>query len=56
MEAQNQSRSSAADAYYRPIAEKRRNLHLLTGHVVTRVGFSGRKRATSVDVSVSYRL
>ncbi|GAB7332450.1 hypothetical protein MBLNU13_g04253t2 [Cladosporium sp. NU13] len=49
MKAHNQSRSSAADAYYRPIAGTRRNFHLLTGHTVTKIRFSGRKRATSVD-------
>ena len=51
MKAQNRSRSSAADAYYRPIAEKRKNFHLSTGHIVTRIQFNGKKRATSVDVS-----
>lgn len=56
MKARNQSRSSAADAYYRPIAETRSNLHLLTGHAFTKIQFSGRKRASSVDVSVCYRL
>ncbi|KAM0709303.1 hypothetical protein Q7P35_003341 [Cladosporium inversicolor] len=49
MEARNQSRSSAADAYYRPIAQTRKNFHLLTGHVVTEIRFNGKKRATSVD-------
>jgi choline dehydrogenase-like flavoprotein len=51
LKARNQSRSTAADAYYRPIAGKRKNFHLLTGQVVTKVKFGGKKRATSVDVS-----
>jgi hypothetical protein len=52
LKARNQSRSTAADAYYRPIVGKMRNFHLLTGQVVTKVRFDGKKRATSVDVSV----
>jgi choline dehydrogenase-like flavoprotein len=51
LKARNQSRSTAAGAYYRPIAGKRRNFHLLTGQVVKKVRFDGKKRATSVDVS-----
>jgi len=47
----NQSRSSASDAYYRPIAGKRNNFHLLTGQTVTKINFSQMKQATSVNVS-----
>ncbi|KAM0716125.1 hypothetical protein Q7P37_008639 [Cladosporium fusiforme] len=49
MKAANQSRSSASEAYYRPIAETRVNFHLLTGHIVTKINFSGNKTATSID-------
>lgn len=47
----NQSRDSSANAYYRPIAKKRRNLHLLVGSAVSKINFDERKRAVSVDVS-----
>lgn len=47
----NQSRSSASTAYYRPIAGKRNNFHLITGHTVTKINFEG-KSATSVNVSM----
>lgn len=47
----NQSRCSAATAYYRPIADKRPNFHLLTLHSVTKVMIDKRKkRATGVQV------
>lgn len=45
----NQSRSSASDAYYRPIAGKRDNFHLVTGHTVTQINFDEHKTATSVN-------
>ncbi len=47
----NQSRCSAATAYYRPIEGKRPNFHLLTLHSVTKVVIDKRKkRATGVQV------
>ncbi|KAL8907682.1 MAG: hypothetical protein Q9207_001250 [Kuettlingeria erythrocarpa] len=48
--AYNQSRCSASTAYYRPIAGKRRNLHLLTLHSVTKILIDEHKRATGVQV------
>ncbi|GAB7337029.1 hypothetical protein MBLNU457_g2441t1 [Dothideomycetes sp. NU457] len=45
----NQSRSSASTAYYRPIAGKRDNFHLITGHTVTKINFSKGNTATSVN-------
>ena len=50
--AKNQSRAHASNAYYRPIAGVRRNLHLITGHSVSKINFSKGNRAVSVDVSV----
>jgi len=50
--AKNQSRAHASNAYYRPIAGVRRNLHLITGHSVSKVNFAKGNRAVSVDVSV----
>jgi choline dehydrogenase-like flavoprotein len=49
--ARNQSRAHASNAYYRPIAGVRRNLHLITGHTVSKINFSKGVRAVSVDVS-----
>lgn len=49
--ANNQSRSHASNAYYRPIANVRKNLHLMTGHLVTKINFDQELRAVSVDVS-----
>ena len=51
LKAKNQSRSTAADAYYRPIAGERKNFHLLTGQTVTKIRFDAVAKATSVDVS-----
>ncbi len=51
LDAKNQSRSSASDAYYRPIAGKRSNFHLITGQSVTKINLDKNKRATSVNVS-----
>lgn len=48
--AKNQSRSDATDAYYRPIAGERANLHLITGQTVSKINFSREKKATSVNV------
>ncbi|KAK4981153.1 hypothetical protein LTR28_003812 [Elasticomyces elasticus] len=48
--AKNQSRSDASDAYYRPIAGKRANFHLITGQTVSKINFSSKKKATSVNV------
>ncbi|KAI5198035.1 glucose-methanol-choline oxidoreductase [Aureobasidium subglaciale] len=48
--AKNQSRSHASNAYYRPIADVRKNFHLITGHIVTKINFSRDKRAVSVDL------
>ncbi|KAI4261945.1 MAG: hypothetical protein L6R42_002864 [Xanthoria sp. 1 TBL-2021] len=46
----NQSRCSAATAYYRPIADKRPNFHLVTLHSVTKIVIDKRKkRATGVQ-------
>jgi hypothetical protein len=53
MKAANQSRFSASEAYYCPIAVTRGNFHLLTGHVLTKINFNGKRAATSVDVRVS---
>lgn len=50
--AKNQSRSTASDADYRPIAGVRRNFHLLTGCLVAKVNFSKGRRAVGVDVSI----
>ncbi|CAD0088312.1 unnamed protein product, partial [Aureobasidium mustum] len=47
--AKNQSRSHASNAYYRPIANVRKNLHLVTGHLVTKINFDQELRAISVD-------
>ncbi|KAG9587732.1 alcohol oxidase, partial [Aureobasidium melanogenum] len=47
--AKNQSRSHASNAYYRPIANVRKNLHLVTGHLVTKINFDQELRAVSVD-------
>lgn len=52
--AKNQSRSSASDAYYRPIAGKRSNFHLITGHLVTKINFDSKKKAVSVNVSIAF--
>ncbi|KAK3725483.1 hypothetical protein LTR37_000453 [Vermiconidia calcicola] len=49
LKANNQSRSDASDAYYRPIAGKRDNFHLITGQTVTKINFDQDKKATSVD-------
>ena len=49
--AKNQSRSHASNAYYRPIANVRKNLHLVTGHLATKINFDQKLRAVSVDVS-----
>jgi hypothetical protein len=51
-DAKNQSRSTASDAYYRPIAGVRRNFHLLTGCLVAKINFSKSRRAVGVDVSI----
>ncbi|KAG9689864.1 alcohol oxidase, partial [Aureobasidium melanogenum] len=47
--AKNQSRSHASNAYYRPIANVRKNLHLVTGHLVTKINFDQDLKAVSVD-------
>jgi hypothetical protein len=52
--AKNQSRAHASNAYYRPIAGVRRNLHLITGHSVSKINFGKGARAVSVDVSVAF--
>lgn len=49
LNAKDQSRSSASNAYYRPIASERSNLHLIVGHVASRINFD-RFTARSVDV------
>ena len=50
--AKNQSRSSASAAYYRPIAGKRPNFHLITGKSVTKINLNKKTmQATSVQVS-----
>jgi choline dehydrogenase-like flavoprotein len=56
--AKNQSRASANDAYYLPIAGKRPNFHLITEHAVSKINFDrirtshdGELVAKSVDVS-----
>jgi hypothetical protein len=54
MTATNQSRSTASDGYYRPIAQTRDNFNLLTRHEVTKINFDGNKRAKSVSVSVPW--
>lgn len=51
--ARNQSRAHASNAYYRPIAGMRRNLHLITGHSVSKINFVQGNRAVSVDVSAT---
>jgi hypothetical protein len=51
--AKNQSRAHASNAYYRPIAGVRRNLHLITGHSVSKINFNKEIRAVSVDVGVT---
>jgi hypothetical protein len=51
--AKNQSRAHASNAYYRPVAGVRRNLHLITGHTVSKINFGKGVRAVSVDVSVA---
>lgn len=51
LKAVNQSRSSAADGYYRPIVGKRSNFHLITGQTVSKINFDKNKVATSVNVS-----
>ncbi|KAI7183275.1 GMC oxidoreductase [Hortaea werneckii] len=48
LNAKNQSRSSASRAYYRPIARKRGNLHLIVGHAASKIHFD-RFTARSVD-------
>jgi hypothetical protein len=53
MKATNQSRSTASDGYYRPIAKTRDNFHLLTRHEVTKINFDENKKATFVSVSIS---
>ncbi|KAL8632744.1 hypothetical protein Q9189_001449, partial [Teloschistes chrysophthalmus] len=45
----NQSRSSADTAYFRPIAGKRPNFHLLPLHSVTKIMVDKKKRATGVQ-------
>jgi choline dehydrogenase-like flavoprotein len=52
LKATNQSRSTASDGYYRPIAQTRDNFHLLTRHEVTKINFDEHKRAVSVSVSM----
>ncbi|KEQ75289.1 alcohol oxidase [Aureobasidium namibiae CBS 147.97] len=47
--AKNQSRAHASNAYYRPIAGARRNLHLIAGHSVSKINFGEKNRAVSVD-------
>ncbi|TIA55450.1 glucose-methanol-choline oxidoreductase [Aureobasidium pullulans] len=47
--ARNQSRATASDAYYRPIAGVRSNFHLLTGCLVAKISFSKGRRAVGVD-------
>ena len=55
--AKNQSRSSASAAYYRSIAGKRENYHLITGQSVTKINIDIKTmRATSVDVSKKIQL
>jgi len=49
LKAVNQSRSTASDGYYSPIAQTRNNFHLLTGHEVTKINFDENKRAASVS-------
>ncbi|KAI6905613.1 GMC oxidoreductase [Hortaea werneckii] len=44
----NQSRSSASNAYYRPIAGERSNLHLIVGHAASKINFD-HFTARSVD-------
>jgi hypothetical protein len=51
--AKNQSRAHASNAYYRPIAGVRKNLHLITGHSVSEINFGQGNRAVSVDVSAA---
>lgn len=51
LDAKNQSRSTASDDYYRPIAGNRSNFHLITGQSVTKINFDQNLRATSVNVS-----
>ncbi|KAI4721172.1 glucose-methanol-choline oxidoreductase [Aureobasidium sp. EXF-10727] len=51
--AKNQSRAHASNAYYRPVANLRRNLHLLTGHTVSKVNFDKGVKAVSVDFIAS---
>jgi hypothetical protein len=50
LDAKNQSRSTASDAYYRPIVGKRPNFHLITGQSVTKINLNHKRRATSVNV------
>lgn len=50
LNAKNQSRSTASDAYYRPIVGKRPNFHLITGQSVTKINLDHKKRAISVNV------
>lgn len=50
LDAKNQSRSTATDAYYRPIVGKRTNFQLITGQSVTKINLDKNKRATSVNV------
>ncbi|CAD0095458.1 unnamed protein product [Aureobasidium vineae] len=49
--AKNQSRAHASNAYYRPVANVRRNLHLLTGHTVSKINFDKELKAVSVDAT-----
>ena len=49
LKARNQSRSSADEAYYRPIARERDNLHLIIGRTVTKINLDKQKTATSVN-------
>ncbi len=53
LDAKNQSRSSASDAYYRPIVGKRNNFHLITGQSVSKIDLDQKKRATAVNVGGS---
>ncbi|KAI7358459.1 GMC oxidoreductase [Hortaea werneckii] len=48
LKGKNQSRSSASNAYYRPIAGERSNLHLIVGHAASKINFD-HFTARSVD-------
>ena len=53
LKAQNQSRSSADEAYYRPIAAARDNFHLMYGQAVTKINVDNQTTATSVNFQPS---